>query len=76
MERLESDYLSAMQIESVRVGKTCFYYFKASKAKILSNQDIIWAYLENVTQRTYGIKTGDRKFILIYTKDKKCIRFQ
>lgn len=70
-ERLEVDYLSAVQIESVRVGKACFYYFKGSQAKILANQDIVWAYLENVTHRTYGIKTGVSKFLILYMKDKK-----
>lgn len=70
-DHLDADYLSATQIEALRVGKICFYYFKGSRAKILENSDIIWAYYENITHRTNGIKTGVSKFLIIYTKDKK-----
>lgn len=70
-DRLEADFLSATQIESIYMGKTCIYYYKGSHAKILANKDIIWAYLENITHRTYGIKTGVSKFLILYTNDKK-----
>lgn len=70
-ERLEVDYASSVEIGKVHVGKMCFYYFKGSQAKILANKEIVWAYLESVTHRTYGIKTNVSKFLIIYTKDKK-----
>ena len=70
-ERLEVDYASSAEISNVHVGKMCFYYFRGSQVKILANKEIVWAYLESVTHRTYGIKTNVSKFLIIYTKDKK-----
>jgi len=71
LERLEVDYLSAVPIESARVGKIWTFFFNGSKSQIIKNEDIIWAYLQEVTHRVYGIKANVSKSLTIYTKDKK-----
>ncbi len=71
MERIESDFENAAALGSVWVGKLFTYYFQGNKAWILKNSDIVWAYLLNVTHKTYGIKVGTTKTLLIYTRDKK-----
>lgn len=72
-ERLEIDYHNSVPIETVRIGQKYTFYFKGSKAEILKNEDLIWAYLEEVTHRVYGIKSGVSKSLIIYKKDKKKI---
>ncbi len=71
IERLESDYENAVPVENIRAGEGWTYFFRGSKARIIKNTDIIWAYLEEVTHKTNGIKTGVTKSLILYTKDKK-----
>jgi len=70
-EKIESDYEHAPQVENIRIGEEWFYFFQGAKARIIKNTDIIWAYLEEITHRTNGIKTGVTKSLIIYTRDKK-----
>lgn len=71
MERIEVDYEGAEELGSVRIGKLFTYYFQGNKAWLLKNADIVWAYLYNVTHKTYGIKVGVTRTLIVYTKDKK-----
>jgi hypothetical protein len=70
-ERLEVNYQNAVPVETLRIGQNLTFYFKGSKANVKKNEDLIWAYLEEVTHRVYGIKSGVSKSLVIYDKDKK-----
>ncbi len=71
VDEIDLDYERGVEIESSRVGKAYTYVFKGSKANILKNDEIIWAYLKRITHKTNGIKTGVTYEVLIATKDKK-----
>lgn len=71
MERIEDDYEGATSFGSIKIGNLFTHYYQGNKAWIIKNSDMIWAYLLNTTHRTYGIKVGVSKQIIIYTKDKK-----
>jgi hypothetical protein len=70
-ERIEADYQNGVSVQSVKVGESFTFYFKGSKAHILKNTDILWAYLEQTTHRVNGIKTGVTKSLVICTREKK-----
>ena len=71
MERIEADYEGATPFGSITIGNLYTHYFQGNKAWILKNSDMIWAYMLNVTHRTYGIKVGVTKTLIVYTKNKK-----
>jgi hypothetical protein len=71
LERLDHDFANAVQVEHVRIGESFLYFFAGFYAKILNHNDIIWAYLEEVTHKTNGIKTGVTKSLIIYTRKKR-----
>ena len=54
-----------------RIGKKLIFYMQGSKAHILLNSKIIWAYQRTTTHRTNGIKTGTSYEIVIYDINKK-----
>jgi hypothetical protein len=70
-ERLEADYMDAIVIGSVRIGKMWTFFFIGKKAHLLKNDELVWAYLEQVTHRVNGIKSGVTKSLVLYTKKKK-----
>lgn len=70
-ERMESDFASASVFGSTRIGKEWTYFFQGSKAYVLENKEIIWAYLENTTHRVNGIKTNTTKALIVYTRNRK-----
>lgn len=58
---VESDYERAVVIHekcSIRVGRLMTYFMVGSDARALPNDKIVWAYMNTVTHRTNGIKTG------------------
>ncbi|WFR56151.1 hypothetical protein QA584_21410 [Anaerocolumna sp. AGMB13025] len=71
LERLDHDFANAVQVEHVRIGESFLYFFTGFYAKILNHNDIIWAYLEEITHKTNGIKTGVTKSLIIYTRKKR-----
>jgi hypothetical protein len=71
MEKIEADYENASDAGPVKIGSLFTYYFQGNKAWIIRNEDIIWAYEQEVTHKTNGIKVGVSKNLLIYTRDKK-----
>lgn len=71
MESIEADYERGAVLGSFVIGKLFTFYFRVNKANILKNSDMVWAYLLNVTHRSYGIKVGVTRSLIIYTKDKK-----
>lgn len=70
-EKLETDYLNAFQVKNLRIGQKYTYFIIGAKAYVLKNRDIVWAYLQNVTHRVYGIKTATNRSIIIYDNKKR-----
>lgn len=70
-ERMEYDYQNAFTVPNFRTGKLYTYFYNGNRAMVVSTESILWAYLENVTHRTYGIKTGTKKSLIICTKNRK-----
>lgn len=70
-EYLDADYNQATKIEAVKVGKLYTFFFKGVEPNILKNDEIVWAYLNEVTHRVNGIKTNVTKSLIMLTKDKK-----
>lgn len=56
-----------------RIGKRLTFYMAGNKPQLILNDRIMWAYQQNTTHRTNGIKTGTTYQILIYTVDSKKI---
>ena len=54
-----------------RIGKKLSFYVQGSRAHILVNSKIIWAYQRTTTHRTNGIKTGTSYEIVFYDINKK-----
>lgn len=69
-ERIEVDFQNASHIENIYIGQSWTFHLISGKARIVENKDIIWAYLEEVTHRVYGIKSRVSKSLVMYTKDK------
>lgn len=58
---VESDYARATSIDkkgNTRVGRLMTYFMLGSDARAIPNNKIAWAYMNTVTHRTNGIKTG------------------
>lgn len=71
-ERLEADYQGGFAAEKdLRIGHLFTFFTLGTKAYALKNSDIVWAYLERVTHRVYGIKTAVNKSLIIYDINKK-----
>ncbi|ROR30428.1 hypothetical protein EDD66_10279 [Mobilisporobacter senegalensis] len=71
LEQIEADFMNAASIGTVRIGQKWTYYFKGNKIQIIKNDDIVWAYLQETTQKVYGIKAGVIRIIVLYTNDRK-----
>lgn len=54
-----------------RIGSRLIFYMQGTKAHILVNSKIIWAYQRTTTHRTNGIKTGTSYEIIFYDINKK-----
>lgn len=71
---LEYEYESAKLINrgnDFRVGKRVTFFMLGSKAHVVSNAKIVWAYQKNTTHRTNGIKTGTTYEIVFKTYERK-----
>ena len=58
---VESDYARAAEIDkkcNMKVGRLMTYFLLGSDARAVPNEKIVWAYMNAVTHRTNGIKTG------------------
>lgn len=54
-----------------RIGKRITFFMPGSKAHMLSNDKIVWAYQKTTTHRTNGIRTGMTYDIVFKTYEKK-----
>lgn len=70
-EYMDRDYQAAMTIERVKVGKIYTFFFKGIKVDLVKNEEIVWAYNQEITHRVNGIKAGVTKSLVMFTKDKK-----
>lgn len=71
---LEYEYESAKLINKgndFRVGKRVTFFMLGSKAHVVSNAKIVWAYQKNTTHRTNGIKTGTTYEIVFKNYERK-----
>lgn len=55
----------------LRIGKRLTFFMGGSKPRLIVNDQIIWAYQQNTTHRTNGIKTGTSYQILVYRLNSK-----
>ncbi|MGN1180230.1 MAG: DUF6709 family protein [Suilimivivens sp.] len=55
----------------LRIGKRLTFFMGGSKPQLVVNDQIIWAYQQNTTHRTNGIKTGTSYQILVYQLNSK-----
>lgn len=70
----EFDYESAKLFHKgndLRIGRRFIFYMNGNKPHILVNDQVIWAYQQNTTHRTNGIKTGTTHEILVYLLNNK-----
>lgn len=56
-----------------RIGRRLTFYMAGNKPQLIVNDQIIWAYQQNTTHRTNGIKTGTSYQILIYQQNSSRI---
>lgn len=70
-EKLEKDYQNGFRVKNLCIGQKYTFFTMGAKAYVLNNRDIVWAYLQNVTQRVYGIKTATHRSLIIYDILKK-----
>lgn len=71
---VEFDYESAKLFykgDDLRIGRRFIFYIGGNKPHIIVNDHVIWAYQQNTTHRTNGIKTGTTYEILVYSLNKK-----
>lgn len=71
---VEFDYESAKLFNKgndLRIGRRFIFYMSGNKPHILLNDQVIWAYQQNTTHRTNGIKTGTTHEILVYLLNNK-----
>lgn len=68
---VESDYARATLVHekcSIRVGRLMTYFMVGSDARAIPNDKIAWAYMNTITHRTNGIKTGTTYNVQIETE--------
>lgn len=73
---VEFDYESAKLFNKgndLRIGRRFIFYMGGNKPHIIVNDQVIWAYQQNTTHRTNGIKTGTTHEILVYQLNNKKI---
>ncbi|MGN0376758.1 MAG: DUF6709 family protein [Suilimivivens sp.] len=83
-KQMENSGLSEMDVEyeyesarvfnkknDLRIGKRLTFFLAGSKPRLIVNDQIIWAYQQNTTHRTNGIKTGTSYQILVYQMNSK-----
>lgn len=71
---LDYEYESAKlyyKVNDFRIGKRVTFFMLGSKAHVISNAKIVWAYQKNITHRTNGIKTGTTYEIVYTTYERK-----
>ncbi len=70
----EFDYESAKLFHKgndLRIGKKFIFFMSGNTPKIIVNDKVVWAYQQNTTHRTNGIKTGTSYQILVYQLNNK-----
>lgn len=68
---LESDYARAVVIDkkgNIRVGRLMIYFIVGSDVRAIPNNKLVWAYMNTVTHRTNGIKTGTTYSVQLETE--------
>lgn len=58
---IESDYRTAASLHNkslIKVGRLMTYYTAGSDIRAIPNNKMVWAYMNTITHRTNGIKTG------------------
>ena len=68
---VESDYARAATFGpkcAIRVGRLMTYFMLGSDARAIPNDKIAWAYMNTITHRTNGIKTGTTYNVQIETE--------
>lgn len=70
-EAAEADYASAPCFGPIRAGKQYIFCSLGKKQDIIPVDQLLWAYQQQTTHRTYGIKTGTTYAILLYAADRK-----
>ena len=68
-----SDYAGAAVINkkcTIRVGRLMTYFILGADARALPNNKMVWAYMNTVTHRTNGIKTGTTYSVQIEMEGK------
>lgn len=71
IEKMEADYLNGKSIDNVKVGQLWTFFFNGLRAEVVKNEDLIWIYREERTNRFYGFKISQTKSLIMVTKDKK-----
>lgn len=68
---IESDYASAVAIDkkgNTRVGRLMIYFILGADVRAVPNNKLVWAYMNTVTHRTNGIKTGTTYSVQLETQ--------
>ena len=68
---IESDYASATELSKksiLRVGRLMTYFMSGSDGRAIPNNKMVWAYMNTITHRTNGIKTGTTYNVQIETE--------
>lgn len=71
---IESDYRNAISIDEknlVKIGRLMTYYLAGSDVRALPNNKMMWAYLNTITHRRNGIKTGTTYNVIIEVEGAK-----
>ena len=68
---IESDYASAVVVHkkcSIKVGRLMTYFMVGATVRAIPNNKLMWAYMNTVTHRTNGIKTGTTYSVQLETE--------
>ena len=71
---IASDYNHAFAMDknnSIKIGRLMTYYQSGSEIRAIHNEKMIWAYMNTVTHRTNGIKTGTSYSVQISVNGQK-----
>lgn len=70
---IEADYGSAIVIREktiIRIGRLMTYFMNGSDVRAIPNNKIVWAYMNTITHRTNGVKTGTTYNVQIETEEQ------
>lgn len=68
---IESDYAAATIIDkkgNIKVGRLMTYFMLGSDMRAIPNNKMVWTYMNTITHRTNGIKTGTTYSVQIETE--------